>query len=218
MSLGVKPAAFKLWFTGYVCQHHLFHGHFVFCFLAQLLSESCLQASIAKSVLSVAQVCNTTSVYSFCAVMACSPPQMLVLICVHRSAAHASTTAMLALQTWYRCLHSASSSTCMQATCPILCVCVHSCAASSRQACAALQISLVEMPSFSFNINVYGGDITFLPGVEKWINWFIETRVLRPFVLPERLTVPVKFLYDPTLEVSACLNVCCSSRQDNVRF
>lgn len=70
---------------------------------------------------------------------------------------------------------------------------------------SALQISLVEMPSFSFNINVYGGDITFLPGVEKWINWFIETRVLRPFVLPERLTVPVKFLYDPTLEVSAFL-------------
>ena len=68
--------------------------------------------------------------------------------------------------------------------------------------CNVLQISLVEMPSFSFNINVYGGDITFLPGVEKWINWFIETRVLRPYVLPERLTVPVKFLYDPTLEVS----------------
>lgn len=67
-----------------------------------------------------------------------------------------------------------------------------------------LQISLVEMPSFSFNINCYGGDITFLPGVEKWINWFIETRVLRPYVLPERLTVPVKFLYDPTLQVCAC--------------
>lgn len=70
-----------------------------------------------------------------------------------------------------------------------------------------LQISLVEMPSFSFNINVYGGDITFLPGVEKWINWFIETRVLRPYVLPERLTVPVKFLYDPTLEVSLSNNM-----------
>lgn len=63
------------------------------------------------------------------------------------------------------------------------------------------------MPSFSFNINVYGGDITFLPGVEKWINWFIETRVLRPYVLPERLTVPVKFLYDPTLQVNLnCLS------------
>ena len=71
-----------------------------------------------------------------------------------------------------------------------------------------LQISLVEMPSFSFNINVYGGDITFLPGVEKWINWFIETRVLRPYVLPERLKVPVKFLYDPTLEVTHC---CCGT-------
>ena len=73
----------------------------------------------------------------------------------------------------------------------------------------ALQISLVEMPSFSFNINVYGGDITFLPGVEKWINWFIETRVLRPYVLPERLTVPVRFLYDPTLEVNTVLSVTC---------
>ena len=91
----------------------------------------------------------------------------------------------------------------MQATCPFRSIIVHSFAASSVRSCAALQISLVEMPSFSFNINVYGGDITFLPGVEKWINWFIETRVLRPFVLPERLTVPVKFLYDPTLEVSA---------------
>ena len=55
---------------------------------------------------------------------------------------------------------------------------------------------MVEMPSFSFNI-------TFMPGVEKWINWFIETGVLRPSVLPERLTVPVKFLYDPTLQVHA---------------
>ena len=78
----------------------------------------------------------------------------------------------------------------------------------SHRDATLLQISLVEMPSFSFNINVYGGDITFLPGVEKWINWFIETRVLRPYVLPERLTVPVKFLYDPTLEVTHC---CCST-------
>ena len=82
------------------------------------------------------------------------------------------------------------------------------CTNPSHRHATLLQISLVEMPSFSFNINVYGGDITFLPGVEKWINWFIETRVLRPYVLPERLTVPVKFLYDPTLEVTHC---CCSA-------
>ena len=75
--------------------------------------------------------------------------------------------------------------------------------------CCVVQMSLVEMPSFSFNINVYGGDITFLPGVEKWINWFIETRVLRPYVLPERLTVPVKFLYDPSLEVWLRIATCC---------
>ena len=71
------------------------------------------------------------------------------------------------------------------------------------------------MPSFSFNINVYGGDITFLPGVEKWINWFIETRVLRPYVLPERLTVPVKFLYDPTLQVCKLVSILQSCSADS---
>ena len=83
------------------------------------------------------------------------------------------------------------------------------CISPSHRDANLVQISLVEMPSFSFNINVYGGDITFLPGVEKWINWFIETRVLRPYVLPERLMVPVKFLYDPTLEVTQC---CCRTQ------
>ena len=44
---------------------------------------------------------------------------------------------------------------------------------------AALQFALVEMPSFSFDITVYGGDATFLPGLEAWINSLIKDTVLR---------------------------------------
>lgn len=47
------------------------------------------------------------------------------------------------------------------------------------------------MPKFNFNINVYGGDVTLLPGIEAWINAFIRDQVLRPFILPERITIPL---------------------------
>ena len=40
-------------------------------------------------------------------------------------------------------------------------------------------------------MNVYGGDPSLLPGVEIWINAFIRDRVLRPYVLPERLVIPL---------------------------
>lgn len=56
---------------------------------------------------------------------------------------------------------------------------------------AAIQFALVEMPSFSFDITVYGGDATFLPGLEAWINSLIKETVLRPYVLPERYTYPL---------------------------
>ncbi|KAK9824188.1 hypothetical protein WJX72_008409 [[Myrmecia] bisecta] len=55
----------------------------------------------------------------------------------------------------------------------------------------AIQASLVEMPKFSFNINVYGGDVTLLPGIETWMNAFIRDQVLRPFILPERVIIPL---------------------------
>lgn len=58
----------------------------------------------------------------------------------------------------------------------------------------AVKVSLVEAPDFSFSVQLQGGDITFLPGLEIWLTNFIKTAVLEPYVLPEGLTVPL----DPT--------------------
>ncbi|KAK9917790.1 hypothetical protein WJX75_008296 [Coccomyxa subellipsoidea] len=55
----------------------------------------------------------------------------------------------------------------------------------------AIQVSLVEMPDFSFDLDVLGGDITLLPGLEAWLNSFIRASVLRPYVLPDRYTVEI---------------------------
>lgn len=52
-------------------------------------------------------------------------------------------------------------------------------------------MSLVEPPDFSFNIQLQGGDITFLPGLEIWITDFIKSAVLEPYVLPEGMTIPL---------------------------
>ena len=41
------------------------------------------------------------------------------------------------------------------------------------------QISLVDMPDFSFDLDVLGGDITLLPGLEAWLNNLIRSSVLR---------------------------------------
>ncbi|BDA48413.1 Synaptotagmin-2 [Coccomyxa sp. Obi] len=53
----------------------------------------------------------------------------------------------------------------------------------------AIQVSLVEMPDFSFDLEVLGGDITLLPGLEAWLNSFVRQSVLRPYVLPDQYTV-----------------------------
>ena len=41
-----------------------------------------------------------------------------------------------------------------------------------------MQISFVSMPVFSFDLNMYGGDLTLLPGVELWLNQLIRQFVL----------------------------------------
>ncbi|KAK9812293.1 hypothetical protein WJX73_010507 [Symbiochloris irregularis] len=53
----------------------------------------------------------------------------------------------------------------------------------------ALQISLVAQPEFTYNLSVQGGDITFLPGLEAFINSFLRDTVLRPYILPEGFNV-----------------------------
>ena len=54
------------------------------------------------------------------------------------------------------------------------------------------QVSLVEQPEFSYNLSVQGGDITFLPGLEVFINSFVRDAVLKPYVLPEGFRVPLE--------------------------
>lgn len=56
-------------------------------------------------------------------------------------------------------------------------------------------MSLVEPPDFSFKIQLQGGDITFLPGLEVWLTSFIKDALLQPYVLPEGITIPL----DPNL-------------------
>lgn len=55
----------------------------------------------------------------------------------------------------------------------------------------AVRVSFVEQPHFNYALTVYGGDISFLPGLEVFINSFIRDIGLKPFVLPEGLTVPL---------------------------
>ena len=33
------------------------------------------------------------------------------------------------------------------------------------------QVSFVETPKFSFNTKVYGGDLSYLPGLDEYIDW-----------------------------------------------
>ena len=37
-----------------------------------------------------------------------------------------------------------------------------------------LQVSIVEPPQLGYDLNVQGGDVTFLPGLEAYLNSFIR--------------------------------------------
>ena len=50
---------------------------------------------------------------------------------------------------------------------------------------------MVSQPEFSYSLSVQGGDITFLPGLEVFINSFVRDIVLRPYVLPEGFKLPL---------------------------
>ena len=59
----------------------------------------------------------------------------------------------------------------------------------------AAQVALVEPPDFSYGLVVQGGDLTFLPGLESWLNSFIKTSLLQPYILPDGVTVDALLLY-----------------------
>lgn len=56
---------------------------------------------------------------------------------------------------------------------------------------AAIQVAFVEMPSFSLNLTLYGGDVSFLPGLEAYLSSFVKDSILRPYVLPESFVWPL---------------------------
>ena len=49
----------------------------------------------------------------------------------------------------------------------------------------------MEPPDFSYGLVIQGGDITFLPGLESWLNGFIKNAVLQPYILPDGVLVPL---------------------------
>ena len=42
-----------------------------------------------------------------------------------------------------------------------------------------MQVALVEMPNFSFDVTIYGGDASMVPGLEQWLSAFMKDRVFR---------------------------------------
>ena len=52
------------------------------------------------------------------------------------------------------------------------------------------------MPNFSFDVTIYGGDASLVPGLEQWLSAFMKDRVFR---------------YCPPLETTA--KVCCEQAQ-----
>ena len=54
------------------------------------------------------------------------------------------------------------------------------------------QVSLVDMPRFSFGISLYEYlNLMVLPGLEAFVHYFIRDILLRPYILPEAITVPL---------------------------
>lgn len=41
------------------------------------------------------------------------------------------------------------------------------------------QAALVGMPTFSFDVTMYGGDVSIVPGLEAWLTQFMKETVFR---------------------------------------
>ncbi|KAK9792991.1 hypothetical protein WJX73_001056 [Symbiochloris irregularis] len=68
-----------------------------------------------------------------------------------------------------------------------------------------LQLAFVEQPQFSFDVALYGGDMNMMPGLEEWLTTFVRQIILKPFVLPEVLTLPVMDGRNPRISPEAPL-------------
>ena len=65
-----------------------------------------------------------------------------------------------------------------------------------------MQVALVEMPNFSFDVTIYGGDASLVPGLEQWLSAFMKDRVFR--YCPQRDT-SAKGLLRASAASTACL-------------
>ena len=67
-------------------------------------------------------------------------------------------------------------------------------------------MSLVELPDFSFGLTLYEAvNLMILPGLEAFVHYFIRDIILRPFVLPESVTIPLMVRPQPPLPPCAQL-------------
>ena len=56
-----------------------------------------------------------------------------------------------------------------------------------------LSVALVDFPRFGFDLTLYGGDLTLLPGLEAFLSAVLRDFVMRPYVLPGRFVVDLPF-------------------------
>ena len=52
-------------------------------------------------------------------------------------------------------------------------------------------MSLLEQPKLSYGLIVQGGDISFLPGLEEFINGVLRKSVLEQYTLPGGFKLPI---------------------------
>ena len=54
-----------------------------------------------------------------------------------------------------------------------------------------MKVSLLEQPRLSYGLIIQGGDISFLPGLETFINDILRNSVLEQYTLPGGYTLPL---------------------------
>ena len=56
---------------------------------------------------------------------------------------------------------------------------------------SAVQVSFLEQPKLSYGMIIQGGDISFLPGLEDYINGMLRNCLLEQYILPGGYTLPL---------------------------
>lgn len=55
----------------------------------------------------------------------------------------------------------------------------------------SVQVAFAEVPDYSFDLLLFGGDTSVLPGLENFLYSVIKDNVLRQYTLPERFVLPL---------------------------